>query len=179
MLESSCYGLTGDLGIIARLGFGGRNIADGLEETPVVEPVHPFEGSELDRLGAAPGLRRRPPPRQSLARRLPQSRRLPARGPRRAADVLAIQIPSMNAKSSGPPMPSSDASARSGAEPDPWASSPIAPQWAASCSPSFTHETATMASAPSPADTNVLTLPRGAGVRSSACRRLFRSRRRP
>ena len=55
MFESGCHGLTGDLGIVARLGFGGRDIADGLEEPPVVEPVDPFEGGELDRFGMAPG----------------------------------------------------------------------------------------------------------------------------
>ena len=55
MFESGCHGLTGDLGIVARLGFGGRDVADGLEEAPIVEPVHPFEGGELHRLGMAPG----------------------------------------------------------------------------------------------------------------------------
>ena len=45
----------GDLGIVARLGFGGRNVADGLEQAAMVEPVDPFEGSELDRLGMTPG----------------------------------------------------------------------------------------------------------------------------
>ena len=47
MFESGCHGLTGDLGIVARLGFGGRDIADGLEEAPMVEPVHPFQGGGL------------------------------------------------------------------------------------------------------------------------------------
>ena len=55
MFESGCHGLTGDLGIVACLGFGGRDIADGLEEAPMVEPVHPFQGGKLDRLGVAPG----------------------------------------------------------------------------------------------------------------------------
>ena len=54
MFESGGHGLTGDLDIVARLGFGGRDIADGLEEPAIVEPVDPFEGSELDRLEAAP-----------------------------------------------------------------------------------------------------------------------------
>ena len=54
MFESGCHGLTGNLGIVARLGFGGRDIADGLEEAPVVEPVDRFEGGELHRLGMAP-----------------------------------------------------------------------------------------------------------------------------
>ena len=55
MFESGCHGLTGDLGIVARLGFGGRDIADRLEEAPMVEPVDPLQGSELHRLGMAPG----------------------------------------------------------------------------------------------------------------------------
>ena len=55
MFESGCHGLTGDLGIVARLGFGGRDIADRLEEAPMVEPVDPFQGGKLDRLEAAPG----------------------------------------------------------------------------------------------------------------------------
>ena len=54
MFESGYHSLTGDLGIVARLGFGGRDIAYGLEEAPVVEPVDPFEGGELHRLGMAP-----------------------------------------------------------------------------------------------------------------------------
>jgi len=55
LLGSGGQGRTGDLGIVARLGFGGRDVADGLEEAPMVEPVHPFEGSELHRLSMAPG----------------------------------------------------------------------------------------------------------------------------
>ena len=55
MFGSGGHGLTGDLGIVARLGFSGRDIADWPEETAVVEPVDPFEGGELHRLGMAPG----------------------------------------------------------------------------------------------------------------------------
>ena len=55
MFESGGHGLTGDLGIVARLSFGGRDIADRLEEAPMVEPVDPFQGGKLDRLDAAPG----------------------------------------------------------------------------------------------------------------------------
>ena len=40
--------------IVARLGFGRRDIADRLEQPPVVEPVDPFQRRELDRLEAAP-----------------------------------------------------------------------------------------------------------------------------
>jgi hypothetical protein len=42
------------LGLVARLGLGGRDVADGLEEASVVEPVPPFEGSERHCLGLAP-----------------------------------------------------------------------------------------------------------------------------
>ncbi len=55
MSESGGEGLTGDLGIVARLGFHGWDIADGIEKAPVVEPVDPFNGRELDRFEAAPG----------------------------------------------------------------------------------------------------------------------------
>jgi len=48
LLGSGGHGLTGDLGIVARLGFGGRDVADGLEEASVVEPVHPFQRLESD-----------------------------------------------------------------------------------------------------------------------------------
>src|SRR6201984_1128118 len=41
-------------GVVALLGFGRRNVADGLQESPVVEPVHPFQGRELDGFGASP-----------------------------------------------------------------------------------------------------------------------------
>jgi IS30 family transposase len=43
-----------ELGIIARFGFGRRDISDWLEQSSIVEPVDPFEGGELDRLEAAP-----------------------------------------------------------------------------------------------------------------------------
>jgi hypothetical protein len=55
LLGSGGDGRTGDLGIVARLGFGGRNVADGLEQASMVQPVHPLEGSELHRLGMTPG----------------------------------------------------------------------------------------------------------------------------
>ena len=35
-------------GVVALLGFGRRDVADGLQEPPVVEPVHPFQRRELD-----------------------------------------------------------------------------------------------------------------------------------
>ena len=56
--------------------------------------------------------------------------------------------PRPSARPSEPPMPSSDAFAKSDDEPDPWASSPIALRWTASCSPSSITKTKTRASAP-------------------------------
>src|SRR6476646_1037751 len=41
-------------GVVALLGFGRRAVADGLQEPSVVEPVHPFQGRELDGIEAAP-----------------------------------------------------------------------------------------------------------------------------
>jgi hypothetical protein len=41
-------------GVVALLGFGRRDVADGLQEPSVVEPIHPFQGRELDGLEAAP-----------------------------------------------------------------------------------------------------------------------------
>ena len=40
--------------IIARLGFGRREVSNRLQQPPVVEPVDPFQRRELDRLEAAP-----------------------------------------------------------------------------------------------------------------------------
>ena len=42
-------------GIVGGLGFGGRDVSDGLEQATVVEPVDPFEGGELDGLEGLPG----------------------------------------------------------------------------------------------------------------------------
>jgi hypothetical protein len=41
-------------GVVALLGFGRRDVSDGLQEPPVVEPVHPFQSRELDGLEATP-----------------------------------------------------------------------------------------------------------------------------
>ena len=41
-------------GAVVLLGFGRRDVSDGLQEPPVVEPVDPFESGELDGLEAAP-----------------------------------------------------------------------------------------------------------------------------
>ncbi len=35
-------------GVVSLFGFGRREVADGLKEPAVVEPVHPFQGRELD-----------------------------------------------------------------------------------------------------------------------------------
>ena len=35
-------------GVVTVLDFGRRDVADGLQEPPVVEPVHPFQRRELD-----------------------------------------------------------------------------------------------------------------------------------
>ena len=43
-----------DLRIVARLCFGGWNVADGFEQAAVVEPVDPLEGGDLDGFEAAP-----------------------------------------------------------------------------------------------------------------------------
>ena len=54
MVESRRPGDVLGLSIVARFGLGGRNVADGFEQAPVVEPVHPFQGGELDGLQGAP-----------------------------------------------------------------------------------------------------------------------------
>jgi hypothetical protein len=37
-------------GIVAFLGFGWRDVADGLQQPAIVEPVHPLRRRELDSL---------------------------------------------------------------------------------------------------------------------------------
>ena len=54
MFESRRHGGLLHHGVVAFLGFSGRDVADGLEEPSVVEPVDPFEGGELNRLERAP-----------------------------------------------------------------------------------------------------------------------------
>ena len=46
-------------GEVAFLGFGRRDEADGLQKPAIVEPVHPFEGCELDGFEATPRSARR------------------------------------------------------------------------------------------------------------------------
>ena len=54
MVESRRPGDVLGLSIVARFGLGGRDIADGFEQASVIEPVHPFQGGELDGPQAAP-----------------------------------------------------------------------------------------------------------------------------
>ena len=49
-LVNQRHGWLFQYGVVALLGFGRRDVADGLQEPPVVERIHPFEGGELDRL---------------------------------------------------------------------------------------------------------------------------------
>jgi hypothetical protein len=42
------------LGIVGSFRLGGRNVADGLEQAPVVEPIDPFKRGEFDSLEGAP-----------------------------------------------------------------------------------------------------------------------------
>ena len=44
-----------ELGIVACFGLGGWNSADGFEQASMVEPVDPFQRSELDGFQASPG----------------------------------------------------------------------------------------------------------------------------
>ena|SRR6516162_3905964 len=46
--ESRRHGRLFQHGVVAFLSFGRRDVADGLQEPPVVEPVHPFQRRELD-----------------------------------------------------------------------------------------------------------------------------------
>ena len=48
MSESRGHGWLIQHGVVAFLGFGRRDVADGLQVPPVVEPVHPFQRRELD-----------------------------------------------------------------------------------------------------------------------------------
>jgi transposase len=52
-LESRCHGLLFQHCIIAFLGFGRRDVADGLQQSAIVEPVDPGQRRELDSLEAA------------------------------------------------------------------------------------------------------------------------------
>jgi hypothetical protein len=54
LVASRRHGGMVGLSIVACFGLGGWNVADGLEQAPVVEPVHPFQGGELDGFQGAP-----------------------------------------------------------------------------------------------------------------------------
>ena len=54
MFESRRDGGLVELRIIARFGFGRRNVSDRLQQSLVVEPVDPFERGELDLFETAP-----------------------------------------------------------------------------------------------------------------------------
>jgi len=49
-----CHGGFVQHGIIWLFGFGGRDVADWLQQTPMVEPIDPFQCGELDGLEGAP-----------------------------------------------------------------------------------------------------------------------------
>jgi hypothetical protein len=53
-VESRRLGDVLGLSIVAYFGPSGRNVADGLEQAPVVEPIYSFQGGELDGLQAGP-----------------------------------------------------------------------------------------------------------------------------
>ena len=42
------------LNVVGGFRLGGRDVADGLEQAPIVIPIDPFEGGELDALKGAP-----------------------------------------------------------------------------------------------------------------------------
>ena len=48
-------GLTGQMLVVACLIFCGRNVADGLDKSVVVEPGNPFERGQSDGLRGLPG----------------------------------------------------------------------------------------------------------------------------
>jgi len=48
LFESRRDGGLVELRIIARFGFGRRNVSDRLQQPSIVEPVDPFERGELD-----------------------------------------------------------------------------------------------------------------------------------
>ena len=54
MFESHHHSETLVVRIEAGFGFCGRDIADGLKQTAVVEPIDPFQGCEFDHFQAPP-----------------------------------------------------------------------------------------------------------------------------
>ena len=60
--ESRCQFVLVEPGVVALLGLGRRDVADGLHQPAIVEPVDPFEGRELDGFERPP----RPAPMNDL-----------------------------------------------------------------------------------------------------------------
>jgi hypothetical protein len=54
LVESGSHRSVLGLSIVACFGLGGWNVADGFEQAPVVEPVDPVQGGELDDFQASP-----------------------------------------------------------------------------------------------------------------------------
>ena len=54
MFESRRFGGLLDLRIVTRFGLGRRNISDRLQQSPVVEPVDPFQRGELNLFNVSP-----------------------------------------------------------------------------------------------------------------------------
>ena len=52
--ESRRHGWLFQYGVVTLLGFGRRDVSDGLQQSAIVEPVHPFQRSEVDALEGAP-----------------------------------------------------------------------------------------------------------------------------
>jgi hypothetical protein len=52
--ESRRHGRLFQHGVVACLGFRRRDVADGLQQPAIVEPVDPFERGELDRFEGTP-----------------------------------------------------------------------------------------------------------------------------
>ena len=52
--ESRCHGRLFQHGVVSVLGFGRRDVADGLQKPALVEPVDPGQRGELDGLEAPP-----------------------------------------------------------------------------------------------------------------------------
>jgi hypothetical protein len=54
LFESRGHGWLSQHSVVALLGFSRRDVADGLQQPAIVEPVHPFQRRELDGLERAP-----------------------------------------------------------------------------------------------------------------------------
>ena len=52
--ESRCQFLLPEHSVVSFLGFGWRDVADGLQQPAMVEPIDPGERGKFDRLEAAP-----------------------------------------------------------------------------------------------------------------------------